>query len=75
MRVKRKEAAVRLAYVEAELARPDIHPDKRAAFEGKARLYRAVLADSCRKCGRALKDPTSLADGIGPECRKALVGS
>lgn len=26
----------------------------------------------CSKCGRALKDPFSIAIGMGPECRGAL---
>jgi hypothetical protein len=27
-------------------------------------------AGRCKRCGRALRDPESVADSIGPECRR-----
>ena len=40
-------------------------PDVAERFEAEL-----VAAGRCRICGRALSDPRSVADSIGPECRR-----
>lgn len=34
--------------------------------------YKLHHAEKCGRCGRVLTTPESCADGIGPECRKAM---
>ena len=42
----------------------------RACRREAAALEAELTRDAqCRECGRALKDPTSVELGIGPECR------
>ena len=38
----------------------------------QAHFYEVLLAEQgrCKRCGRLLTDPLSVADSIGPECRK-----
>lgn len=43
-----------------------------AAFDEQATVQ---LADECSVCGKALTDPESIADGIGPECKGKLTAS
>lgn len=34
------------------------------------RIYRVILADYCRRCGKMLTNPQSCDLHVGPECRK-----
>lgn len=60
-----------LAYIDAELAKPDIAPGRREALAAKRPYIARQLEGRCRRCGRPLRDPSSVAEGIGPECVKA----
>jgi hypothetical protein len=72
VRITRARAAHNLAYIEAELARPDLSDDRRSHLEGMAAWYGRVLAGACKRCGRVLTDEESLARGYGSECARAV---
>lgn len=69
-----------LAYCEAELAKPDLTPERREILSTKAEVYRRSLVNHCVRCGQELLDPQSIEaaktnGGLGPDCVKALVSA
>ena len=68
MKAKVKDERRHLTYALAELAKPDLPPNRRAVLEAKAAAIAKRLAARCTLCGRPLTDATSLARGVGSEC-------
>lgn len=69
-----RKAAMKLVWVEAQCRRARARGDQAEADQwdvarGQLEALLARLA-RCRCCGRPLRDPVSVAAGIGPECRK-----
>lgn len=66
-------AAHRLDWVrrQAQAARQRGDQTEAEQFEEVAAMLEAALGElvCCRRCGRHLTHPTSIAAGIGPECR------
>lgn len=64
------KAADRLTYTRRTILADDTTPEQRAEAVALAGALEAALAGACRcsRCGRALRDPVSVARGIGPEC-------
>ena len=58
----------RLDYIEGAL--PTATGPRRADLEAKASECRQVLAVSCRRCGRTIDAPESMAAGLGSTCRR-----
>lgn len=73
MRFSPTYAARTLAYCEAALA-DDTSEDRRAALEAKADVMRTWLDGHicCRRCGRPLTDPDSVARRLGPDCAQRV---
>lgn len=57
-----------LAFARKQLRLDDLTPERRAVLEEKARTISARLAGKCEVCGRALRDPDSVARGMGSYC-------
>lgn len=66
------QVARAVATMERLLADAETGPERRERLETRVGLYRAILeaSSACRRCGRHLIDPQSVAAGIGPECVK-----
>jgi hypothetical protein len=71
---KPTKAARKLAWVTEQCRRARARGDQREADQWDAARaeLEALLGrlGRCRCCGRELHDPVSVADGIGPECRR-----
>jgi hypothetical protein len=68
-RPNRRQLARWLRQANEKLADPALDDVTRATFTQRADALRRQLVGSCSNCGRTLTDPTSVALGIGPECR------
>jgi hypothetical protein len=68
------KAALKLAWVVEQCRRARARGDQREADQwDAARGQLEALLDGlhrCRRCGRELWDPDSVAAGIGPECAR-----
>jgi hypothetical protein len=70
------KAAQKLAWVAEQCRRARARGDQTEADQWDAARgeLEALLAriGACRRCGRLLRDPVSVAAGIGPECRRKV---
>lgn len=68
-----KKVRQALAYLDGELAKPDLTDARRDQLAHQRDLYaRLQRSDTCKVCGRPLTDPESIAAGIGADCRKKV---
>lgn len=70
-------AASRLRAIEESLARLEEQGESSLALDEEATALSEAFAGAvrCSRCGMGLTDPTSVAAGMGPDCRSKGAGA